>query len=153
MVVPAAAVARSGIVALAVSLAAIIASPYVAYARLRSNQAANDWHYRDLAAEVKRLAGQPLGLVTGDEVLRGLPFYLPKTQPVTPAALSASEIKGKGLAVVCVLADMDCRRIGDTWADPASRSTEVTFKHRFLGFEGKPISYNITVIPPGAAGR
>ncbi len=148
LAVPAAAVARSGIVALSVSLAAVIASPYVAYARLRSNQAASDWHYRELAAEVKRLAGQPIGLVTGDQVLRGLPFYLPGAHPVMPAALSASEINGKGLAVICVHEDMECRRIGSAWENTVSRSTDVTFKHRFLGFEGVPISYNVTIIPP-----
>ena len=43
---------------------------------------------------------------------------------------------------------MDCRRIASTWANAATPSKEVTFKHRFLGFEGVPISYSVTVIAP-----
>jgi 4-amino-4-deoxy-L-arabinose transferase-like glycosyltransferase len=153
LVIPRLAVARSGIVALAVSLTAVIVSPYVAYARLRPGKTVNNWHYRYVAAEIRRLAGGPIGLVTGDWLVRGLPFYLPTARPVMATALSESEIKREGIAVVCVVGSMECRWINSTWGNAASRSADVTFKHRFLGFEGKPISYNVTVIPPDNGGR
>ncbi len=149
LIIPQLAVARSGVVALAVSLAAVMVSPYVAYARLWQN----NWHYRQVAAEAERLAGEPIKLITGDWLVRGLPFYLPTARPVTATALSESEIKAEGLAIVCVAGSMECRWIDNSWAHAASRSTDVTFKHRFLGFEGKPISYSITFIPPDTLSR
>jgi len=150
------AVARAGLVALAVSLAAVMASPYVAYLRLKSNPGAHEAHFRQVADEVARLSTPSVQLIAGTrEIVQGLPFYLPQFHPIelpsrTDAAASAA-ITAKGLVIICSSTDEPCRSASTAIMGPANRSTDVTFTRRFLGIEGPPDSYHITVIAATAA--
>jgi 4-amino-4-deoxy-L-arabinose transferase-like glycosyltransferase len=145
-------VARAGLVALAVSLAAVMASPYLAYLHLKSKREWQDAHFRQVADEVARLSTPSVQLIAGSrEIVQGLPFYLPQSHPIEipsrsdPAALA--DIGTNGLVIICSSADEPCRSASTAIAGPASRSTDVTFTRTFLAIQGPPASYHITVIP------
>jgi hypothetical protein len=144
------AVARAGLVALAVSVAAVMASPYVAYLRLTSNTEAHEAHFRQVAGEVARLSPSSRQQIAGTrEIVQGVYFYLPQSHPAEiPSPADAATAIGKnGLVIICSSADERCRSASAALMDPASRSTDVTFTRTFLGIEGPPLSYRITVIP------
>lgn len=148
------AIARAGLVALAVSLAAVVASPYVAYARLQSNKEIHETHYRQVADEVARLSSRSVHLIAGSEsILQGLPYYLPKVRPVAVTSLSEgdrAEVAEKGMVMVCVADDPGCRADAATVPGVASRTENVTFVRTFLGRSGPPAGYRITVWSGGS---
>lgn len=143
------AVARAGLVALAVSLAAIMASPYAAYRHLTSNPQAHERHFRQVADEVGRLSTPSVKSIAGTwEIIQGLPFYLPQSNlaEIPSPSQAANAIGKSGLVIICSSADAPCLSASAALTGPASRSTDVTFTRRFLGIEGPPLSYRITVI-------
>jgi len=144
------AVARAGLVALAVSIAAVVASPYVAYRHLTSNPEAHEAHFRQVASEVARLSPSSRQQIAGTrEIVQGLYFYLPQSRPaeIPSPANAAASIGKDGLVIICTSADESCRSASAALMGPASRSTDVTFTREFLGIEGPPRSYRIAVIP------
>ena len=148
-------VARAGLVALAVSLAAVTASPYVAYFRLKPNPVAHEAHFRQVADEVTRLSTRSVQLIAGTrEIVQGLSFYLPQSHPIaipSPTDAAASVAMGRnGLAIICLSADEPCHSASTAIVGPRGHSTDFTFTRTFLGIEGPPASYHITVIPATA---
>jgi 4-amino-4-deoxy-L-arabinose transferase-like glycosyltransferase len=154
LAIPAAAVARAGLVALSVSVAAVVASPYVAYVRLRPSGESQEAHFRQVAAAVASFSGQPVRLIAGSkEIVQGLPFYLPQVRPVEVLSLSAEDrgdINARGLVIVCISNDMACRSGSAALAGASGRSTDVTFTRSFLGKSGPPASFRITAVAPVA---
>lgn len=146
------AVARAVLMAFAVSLSAVIASPYVAYTRLQYNRKSHEAHFREVAADVSRLFGQPIYFISGSrEIVQGLPFYLPEARPLTSySSLDRAEIDAKGFVIICIAEDPSCR-LTSTQPAGAAKVQDVTFMRRFLGFSGPPASYQITVVLPNEA--
>jgi len=146
------AVARAGLVALAVTLAAIAASPLVAYARLNRSQDQDRAHFRELAEAAESAAGRPVRLFWGTpSAVAGLPFYLPVARPLYGDPLSAENraaIGADGLAVICLDGDGRCRETGSALASAAARTMHVTLTRRFLGGAGEPTSFEIIAVPP-----
>jgi 4-amino-4-deoxy-L-arabinose transferase-like glycosyltransferase len=146
------AVVHAGLIALAVTLAAIIASPVVAYARLTRSQDQYRAHFQQVAELGQRLAGAPVQLFWGSPAITsGLPFYLPAARPLSADPLSAegrAATSVRGLLVVCLSTDAPCRKIGEVLADAGGRTTSATFTRSFLGLSGRPMSFRITVVPP-----
>jgi 4-amino-4-deoxy-L-arabinose transferase-like glycosyltransferase len=146
------AVARAGLVALAVTLAAIIASPVVAYARLMRSQDQYRTHFRQVAELADSIAGEPVQLFWGSaDITGGLPFYLPAARPLSADPLSAAgraAASAHGLLVVCLSADAPCRETGLALAAAGARTTDATFTRAFFGRSGQPMSFQITVMPP-----
>jgi hypothetical protein len=149
--VEARAVARAGLAALAVTLAALIAAPVLAYLKLFS---ANDFaraHSQQVAAAVERLAGRSAQLFWGsEEAVEGLAFYLPTARRLAGDLASAgnrAEIGAKGLVIICLSEDASCRSAGAALAGAQPRQTEVTLTRSFLGFSGPPASYRIIAVP------
>ncbi len=148
------AVARAGLVALAVTLAAIVVSPMVAYARLTRADDQYRAHFREVARLADRLAGQPVRLFWGSpNITAGLPFYLPKADPLTVDPLSAEgrdAIGAHGLVVVCVSTDAPCRRVGAELAAAGGHAANAMLTRNFLGVSGEPMNFEITVVPPAS---
>ncbi|MGO9702157.1 MAG: glycosyltransferase family 39 protein [Xanthobacteraceae bacterium] len=146
------AVARAGLVALAVTLAAIVVSPVVAYARLTRHDDQYRAHFRQIARLADGLAGEPVRLFWGSpNITAGLPFYLPEANPLTVAPLSAegrAAIGAHGLVVVCVSTDAPCREIGAALANVGGHAADAMFTRSFLGVSGEPMNFEITVVPP-----
>ena len=150
------AVARAGLVALAVALAALVASPLVAHARLSRRDDQYRAHFRQVAELADNLAGEPVQLFWGSyDVTTGLAFYLPGARPLSVDPLSAegrAATKSHGLLVACLSGDAPCQTISTALANAGARTTSATFTRTFLGFSGKPMSFQITVAPAVAAG-
>ncbi len=146
------AVARAGLVALAATLAAVIASPFVAYDRLTANREPYRAHYRQVAELADSLAGNPVQLFWGSAgITGGLPFYLPEARPLSVDPLSAegrAETNVHGLVIVCLSEDAPCRKTAAALADAGGRTTSATFNRTFRGFSGQPMSFAITAVPP-----
>ena len=143
--------ARAGLAVLVVTLAILIASPIVACVRLTHGPDANRPHFRQVAERAEILAGSPIELIFGSEgIVSGLPFYLPKAQPLTVDPLSAegrAAIASHGLLIVCVSSDAPCQKTAEAFAGSGARATTATLTRSFLGFSSPPMSYQITVVP------
>lgn len=145
-------VARAGLVALVVTLAAIAVSPVVAYARLTRSDDQYRAHFREVARLADRLAAKPVRLFWGSpNITAGLPFYLSEANPLTVDPLSAegrAAIGAHGLVVVCVSTDAPCRRAGAELAAAGGRAANASLTRSFLGVSGEPMNFEITVVPP-----
>jgi len=150
------AVARAGLVAFAVAAIALAVSPVVAYARLLRGQDQYRTHFRQVAELGDQLMGQPVRLFWGSyDITSGLPFYLPRAQPLSVDPLSAegrAAAKVHGLLIVCVSDDVGCRTTAAALAATGATTTSVTFTRRFAGFSGPPMSFQVTVVPAAQAG-
>jgi hypothetical protein len=146
------AVARAGLAVVVVTLAIVIASPVVACLRLTNGPDVNRPHFRQVAERAEALAGSPVELFFGSEgIVSGLPFYLPKAQPLTVGPLSAegrAAIASHGLLIVCVRGDTSCETTAEAFAGSGARTTTATLTRSFLGFSSPPVTYQITVVPP-----
>ncbi len=149
------AVTRAGLVALAVTLGAIVASPVVAYARLMRSEDQYRAHFRQAAELADYLAGKPVQLFLGSpEITAGLAFYLSAARPLQSDPLSAegrAAISARGLAVICLSTDAPCRKTSAALAGAAGRSANASFTRRFLGASGQPMNVEITVVRPTLA--
>lgn len=149
-------VARAGLVALAVALTALVASPVVAYARLTRSQDQYRAHFRQVAELADNLAGSPIQLFWGSpDITTGLPFYLPGARPLAvdpPSAAGRAAISAHGLLIVCLSGDTPCQNTSTELTAGAARTTNATLTRTFLGRSGPPMSFQITVVPPQRGG-
>ncbi len=139
------AVARAGLLALAVALVAVIVSPAIACARLMTAHDRYRTYPRQVAEFAARFAAQPIRRIEGSaDVVASLPFYLPGSQP------QPSDQAGTGtLLIVCAIEDTSCQAVADrSLRAKNARTTTATFTRTFLGFSSAPLSVQITVVPP-----
>ena len=99
------------------------------------------------------LAARPVELLWGSEgIVSGMPFYLPKAKPLTIGPLSTRRPRGRRgawLLIVCTSDDEGCRQNAKPFIDAGAPSKTVTLTRSFLGFSAKPVSFQITAVPPG----
>jgi 4-amino-4-deoxy-L-arabinose transferase-like glycosyltransferase len=140
------AVARAGLVGLAMILALIVASPVIAYSRLIGTHEEYRPFYRPVAELAKSIADQPIRQISGSGgIVEGLPFYLPQ----------ARHFSGDGhgeLLIVCLIDDAPCQKSAAALADGKGRTTTATLQRSFLGLSGPPKTFQITVVPPAQTG-
>ena len=87
--VDARAVARAGVVALAMILAVVIASPVIAGVRVAYGSDQYRPHFRQVAELADRLSGKPVQLYWGSgDIIAGLPIYLPGARLLSVGPLS-----------------------------------------------------------------
>ncbi len=145
-------VAIAGLFAVAFSLLALIASPVVAYQKLKAGPPANRPNARLVAEAAKRVADKPIQLYWGsDPIIGGFPFYLPNAHPIADNPLSdagRAAIKTSGLLIACLDTDTACLNTGAALASPGIRSADLTIRHTFLGFSGPPMQARIVLVPP-----
>jgi 4-amino-4-deoxy-L-arabinose transferase-like glycosyltransferase len=134
------AAARAGLVGLALVLAVVIASPAIAYVRLKGSHDRDRKYSQQVAEIAKNLASQPIQFVWGSpEIVPGLPFYLPLAKPYTGTASGA-------LLVVCLDDDLPCKKTAAALANGAVRTTTVTLARSFLGLSSPAETFQITVV-------
>ena len=106
------AAAGAGLVALAVSLAFVVASPFIAYAHLKAGLDPNRPSSQEVAALAEKMTNKPVRLYWGSPAITGnLPFYLAGTRRLEDDPLSdlgRSEIAAEGLVVACLDGDTPC---------------------------------------------
>jgi hypothetical protein len=157
LVIDATATAVAGLVAVAMALAALIASPVVGYEKLQAGPDPNRPDAKQVALAAERLAGgAPVRLFWGSAALAiGLPFYSPGMRPLDADPMSTkarAASKTAGLLIVCLDSDVLCRRSDDILAasNPRHRSDDLIIRHSFLGFAGPATTAHITVLPASA---
>jgi 4-amino-4-deoxy-L-arabinose transferase-like glycosyltransferase len=158
LVIDATATASAGLVAAAMALVALIASPVVAYEKLRAGLDPNRPDAQPVASAAARIAGgAPVRLFWGSTaVANGLPFYLPEARPlnVDPSSpVGRAAAKSEGLLLVCLDGDARCRTSAAALAggDAEQRSDDIVIRHTFLGFTGPATEAHVTFVP--AAGQ
>jgi 4-amino-4-deoxy-L-arabinose transferase-like glycosyltransferase len=153
--VEARAVARAGLAALTLTLAALIASPLLAYLKLSSGNDPARAHSQQIAEVVEHFAGRSAQLFWGsEEAVAGLAFYLPAVRrlPGDPASAgNRAEIDARGLVIICLSEDAACRSAGTALAGAQPRQIDITLTRTFLGFSGHPAGYRIILVPAGRA--
>jgi hypothetical protein len=151
LVISTTAVASVGLIALAMSLVALIASPFIAYQKLIAGADPNRPSSHHVVEAAERLAAQPPLLFWGSpELTEGLPFYLPNARPLQASPLSPegrAAIGAGGLLIACLKDDAPCEATAAALANGASRSADVTYARSFLGLAGPPSVYRVTVVP------
>jgi 4-amino-4-deoxy-L-arabinose transferase-like glycosyltransferase len=154
LVVDAAAAATAGLVALVFGFLVLVASPVVAYQKLRAGSDPNRPDAHQVAEAAELLAGgAPVRLFWGSAaVTGGLPFYLPNARPLDADPLSAdgrTAIETAGLLVVCLDNDAPCISTDKALTDSGGehRSADLTIRHSLLGFSGPPTKAHFTIVP------
>jgi 4-amino-4-deoxy-L-arabinose transferase-like glycosyltransferase len=157
LVINATATAAAGLVTAATALVALIASPLVAYEKLRAGPDPNRPDAQPVATAAARIAdGAPVHLFWGSAALaNGLPFYWPGMRPLDADPMSTkgrAASKSEGLLLVCLEGDAPCQASVAELAggDAKQRSDDIVIRHTFLGFTGSATKAHITVVPASA---
>ncbi len=140
----------AGLLALALSLAFVAASPFVAAVKLKSGLDSNRPTSQEIATLIEHLAEQPPLLYWGSPVITGnLPFYLAGSKRLAGDPLSAENraaIAGNGLLVVCLDSDAGCQATAAALAGNANRTVNGTIGRSFLGLTGPATRFQLTVV-------
>jgi len=143
------------------TLAVLLASPVVAYAKIWFGDDNNYSEPRkELTAEAMRLwhetTAAPLEYVAGSQRYENaVAFYSPDRPHVfihfdvhQAPWVTPEDIDRAGLLVVCVRKDKKCRHAAEALATPQSTRTELTLAHSFWGYTAPPVNVIVTVVPP-----
>jgi dolichyl-phosphate-mannose-protein mannosyltransferase len=145
------AAAGAALIALAVSVCFLIASPFMAYAHLKAGLDSNRPSSREVAELAERLTNKPARLYWGSPGITGnLPFYLAGTDRLEDDPLSdlgRSETSAQGLIIACLDNDTPCLTTQAALGGAGVRTANGSISHSFLGFSGKPIGFHVTVVP------
>ncbi|MFZ3358240.1 MAG: glycosyltransferase family 39 protein [Xanthobacteraceae bacterium] len=151
MTIDTAATAGAGLIALVVSLGFVVASPFLAMAKLKTRLDPNRPSSQDVATLAERLTQERPKLYWGTPAITGnLPFYLAGTKPLADDPLSdlgRAEIAANGLVVACLNDDAACLTTQAALGGAGHPTASGTIGRRFLGFSSQPIGFRVTVVP------
>ena len=154
LAIGATATAAAGLAAIGMAALALLASPVVAYEKLKAGLDPNRPDAPRVVATAERLAaGAPVRLFWGSAALAsGLPFYMPGVRPLGADPSSAegrAAAKSAGLLLVCLDGDAPCRAsVAALAGETEKRSDDIVIRHTFLGFTGPATVAHVTVVPP-----
>jgi 4-amino-4-deoxy-L-arabinose transferase-like glycosyltransferase len=148
--------------AIAFPLAALAASPIVAYEFHAYGTPNNDGsHYRLIAQAVEKTwrenVAAPLLIVGGERPLvdgsnpyfPGKPATFAISEPWRTPWVDADRIKRDGIAIVCWADDSDCLQRAKTYtARPNTVIERLALARYFFGTKDEPMQYQIAIIPP-----
>jgi hypothetical protein len=143
-------------------LAALAASPIVAYEFHAHGTPNNDGtHYRLIAQAVDKAwrenVAAPLLIVGGERPLvdgsnpyfPGKPATFAISEPWRTPWVDDDRIKRDGIAIVCWADDADCLQRAKTYtANPKTVIERLALARYFFGTRDKPVQYQIAIIPP-----
>lgn len=147
--------------AIAFPLLMVAVSPVIAIVIQQRGVEHYAGHYRLIARAVERAwrahTDQPLRIVGSDGIVNGIVFYLPD-QPsavdvLAPAAtpwVNEDRIVRQGIAIVCPEPEISCVAAMNMYAVryPTAQRQDVTLARRHFGLIGKPVRYQLLIIPP-----
>ena len=154
LAIGATATAAAGLAAIGMAALALLASPVVAYEKLKAGLDPNRPDAPRVVVTAERLAaGAPVRLFWGSGALAsGLPFYMPGVRPLGADPSSAegrAAAKSAGLLLVCLDGDAPCRAsVAALAGETEKRSDDIVIRHTFLGFTGPATVAHVTVVPP-----
>ena len=156
------AAARIAGFATTVSLASLVASPFVSAGKLIGGVENNALFIGALVTEIetqwKATTNRPLDIVAGPFTLTSSVAFTLRDKPSNYADFSgylspwvdAAALMNKGIAVVCPVRDAGCVRSLDNLAArrAPARRVEVELTPRWLGLSGAPDRFVIAIMPP-----
>jgi hypothetical protein len=162
VVVPRVAVLRIASVITALTFLFVVASPFVAFALLKSGVENNAPYARLLMEATERewrqATDKPLRMVAGPFGLVSTAAFYGQDRPSTFAHFSKylspwaddARIRRDGMAIMCDDTPL-CRQYTDEVAaryGGASRRADVTLARDWLGFKSAPARFIIAIVPP-----
>jgi hypothetical protein len=156
------AAARIAGFATVVSLASLVASPFVSAGKLIGGVENHALFIGALVAEIetqwKATTNHPLEIVAGSFTLTSSIAFTLRDKPSTYADFSsylspwvdAATLMNKGIAAVCPVRDMVCMLNLENLVSrrPPVRRVEVELTPRWLGLSGAPDRFVIAIMPP-----
>jgi 4-amino-4-deoxy-L-arabinose transferase-like glycosyltransferase len=156
------AVQRLAVIVIAITLAVVASSPFVALVILKEGVENNAAYARLAAAAAERewrqTSDRPLHLVAGSFALASAAAFYIADKPSTYADFSPylspwvddARLAREGAAIICTTDDPECLKGMDTLVahGPAGRRTQVTLTRHWLGFESEPRNFIIATVPP-----
>jgi hypothetical protein len=154
---------RLAFIVLCIGLAALLASPAVAWARFVQEQGKPRAHYAAASRELTRVwrdaVKQPLTLVASStDFANAAAFYSPDhprswdfAEPVLTPWIAEDRPPRNGWAAVCPVGEDLCVRLVDIAAKQAAGVIRKEFDHAasFLGRRGPPMRFVFVLVPPG----
>jgi 4-amino-4-deoxy-L-arabinose transferase-like glycosyltransferase len=144
------AAAGAALLALAVSLAFVAASPVLAVVKVKAGLDSNRPSSQEVATLVRQLGATPPRLYWGSPAITGnLPFYLAGSHPLEGEPASAgnrAEIAADGLLIACLDSDAACLATAAT-SGGGGRGASGTIRRSFLGVSGPATGFRATVVP------
>ena len=147
-------------IAMALPIVLLAASPFIASRINRGGVAPQAAHGKLVAERIARVwheaTPRPLQFVGGDAVLTyAAAFYLPE-KPLTFPELNErispwidqAKLARAGIALVCVLADRQCVQMIEAHAGTSGRRFEIEIAREYLGSAGPSERYLIIIVPP-----
>jgi 4-amino-4-deoxy-L-arabinose transferase-like glycosyltransferase len=153
---------------LAVTLAILAASPFIAWRYHTDGIGDSREHSDALASELTRIWHErfktPLSIVTGDERLAGAATFYSADHPDfifvvglwTSPWVTPERVAREGAAIVCRAADTGyCVQAAQTLGtnDQNLQKTEITIANHFLGSTTRPDKFLIWLVPPAGSTR
>ncbi len=145
------------LIAVALPLVMLIASPVLAIMAQRKGPAPAAAHAELLARQIERewnaVTPLPLRFIGGDEdIAFGVIVYAagrPRALPGLPGPGEAV-LRQSGMVLVCFAEDAECKRKVSVRAErvQGSRTVASTIQRNFWRIPGKPQRYTIVVVPP-----
>jgi len=149
------------VLAVAVPLVMVVASPVIALVIHRQGVTNYAGQYRLIAQAVEQAwraqTDRPLRILGGNRpVVDGSNFYFadpPATFVVTEPArtpwVDQARIEREGIAIVCPRLDPPCMKELDRYAaGSGNKIADVTLARLFFGITDTPIDYRIAIVPP-----
>ena len=145
----------------AITIAAFLASPAVAWVRHMQGTKHGQAYYRPVAErltqEWRGYTGRPLSIVRGHAgLIEAVVFYSPDHPDAVPALSAApwvtpERLEHEGWAFVCFGRDAACRTNAQNLGGPEARRIEMEITPRFLGHAGKTEVFLATLVPSAKA--
>jgi hypothetical protein len=147
---------RVVLIAIALPLIMLIASPVIAFVVQRNGPPPAAAQAQLLAAQIERewnqVTPQPLRFVGGsEEIAYGVIAYAVDRPRALPhmAQPGETELRRSGMVLVCFADDAGCKaQVSARAAAPGSRTIESTITRNFWRWPGKPQNYTIVIVPP-----
>ena len=150
-------------IAIAIPLAALVASPIVAIVTHRTTLPKQAAYYRLVAQAVeqewRRATSAPMGVFASyDNLMSGASFYFstpPKTLEIVRTSATPwtteKDVSQRGIAMACPVTHELCMKALEARATAAggrARRTTVELRRRHFGIDGWPEQFAIAVVPP-----
>jgi hypothetical protein len=149
------------VLAIAVPLVMVAASPVIAFVIHRQGLTNYASQYRLIAQTVEQTwqaqTDKPLRILGGNRpIVDGSNFYFAEppatfvvTEPARTPWVDSARIEREGIAIVCPLLDPPCMNALNRYvANSSGKSADVTLARSFFGTTDTPIDYRIAIIPP-----
>ena len=143
-------------------ITALLASPLIAFTLFASHNDLTKEPSRELAIEATRLwrvaYRKPLRIVAASEAYGlGMAFYSPDTPSEFTQLrfdfapwITLERLGREGILIACLETDYDCKEVARAISTDMTQRTTLRLSRSYLWLEAPPMTFEITMIPPGS---